>query len=145
MKCNFSYFVLIIVALSLSCVNCRPLTSNQQSIHHKLSTNKVIIEIFCLLISSHSNGVLNKFIFFQGNMSIEGERQMKIVVENSNVSNEEMKSIGSSPPSCDHKCYGCMPCEAIQVPTNTGRVGVQYTNYEPEGWKCKCGPAFYTP
>uniref|UniRef100_K4BMX8 Epidermal patterning factor-like protein n=1 Tax=Solanum lycopersicum TaxID=4081 RepID=K4BMX8_SOLLC len=120
MKCNFSYFVLIIVALSLSCVNCRPLTSNQQSIHHKLSTNK-------------------------GNMSIEGERQMKIVVENSNVSNEEMKSIGSSPPSCDHKCYGCMPCEAIQVPTNTGRVGVQYTNYEPEGWKCKCGPAFYTP
>ncbi|PQP95509.1 coatomer subunit zeta-2-like [Prunus yedoensis var. nudiflora] len=22
--------------------------------------------------------------------------------------------IGSSPPSCDHKCYGCTPCEAIQ-------------------------------
>ncbi|KAF3683108.1 putative casein kinase I isoform delta-like [Capsicum annuum] len=63
----------------------------------------------------------------------------------SNVSKEDMKMIGSSPPSCEHKCYGCMPCEAIQVPTNTGRVGVQYTNYEPEGWKCKCGPAFYTP
>ncbi|KAH0691054.1 hypothetical protein KY285_018257 [Solanum tuberosum] len=97
-----------------------PLTSNQQSVHNKLSTNK-------------------------GNMSIEGERQVKEVEENRNLSNEEMKLIGSSPPSCEHKCYGCMPCEAIQVPTNTGRVGVQYTNYEPEGWKCKCGPAFYTP
>lgn len=58
-----------------------------------------------------------------------------------------MKKIGSSPPSCAHKCYGCMPCEAIQVPTTTGRVRVrvQYTNYEPEGWKCKCGPTLYSP
>ncbi|RXH88794.1 hypothetical protein DVH24_000393 [Malus domestica] len=29
----------------------------------------------------------------------------------------EFSKIGSSPPSCDHKCYGCTPCEAIQVPT----------------------------
>lgn len=57
----------------------------------------------------------------------------------------EVSRIGSSPPSCEHKCYGCMPCEAIQVPTTTSRVGVQYANYEPEGWKCKCGPTFYTP
>ncbi|XP_038904354.1 EPIDERMAL PATTERNING FACTOR-like protein 3 isoform X1 [Benincasa hispida] len=59
-----------------------------------------------------------------------------------------MRKIGSSPPSCEHKCYGCIPCEAIQVPTATNRhshVGVQYTNYEPEGWKCKCGPSFYSP
>ncbi|GLT74576.1 hypothetical protein SLA2020_463640 [Shorea laevis] len=55
--------------------------------------------------------------------------------------------IGSSPPSCEHKCYGCTPCEAIQVPTNSkhNHVGLQYTNYEPEGWKCKCGPSFYSP
>ncbi|GLT55959.1 hypothetical protein SLA2020_290370 [Shorea laevis] len=52
--------------------------------------------------------------------------------------------IGSSPPSCEHKCYGCTPCEAIQVPT-TSHVGLQYANYEPEGWKCKCGPSFYSP
>ncbi|PIN22284.1 hypothetical protein CDL12_05005 [Handroanthus impetiginosus] len=58
---------------------------------------------------------------------------------------KEMKKIGSSPPSCEHKCYGCMPCEAIQVPTTSSRVGVQYTYYEPEGWKCKCGPTFYSP
>ncbi|XP_073290703.1 uncharacterized protein [Primulina huaijiensis] len=58
---------------------------------------------------------------------------------------KEINMIGSSPPSCDHKCYGCMPCEAIQVPTTSSRVGLQYTNYEPEGWKCKCGPTFYSP
>ncbi|XVF86832.1 hypothetical protein PTKIN_Ptkin18bG0074100 [Pterospermum kingtungense] len=56
--------------------------------------------------------------------------------------------LGSSPPSCEHKCYGCSPCEAIQVPTTTSKrshVNVQYANYEPESWKCKCGPSFYTP
>ncbi|CAL5361206.1 unnamed protein product [Camellia sinensis] len=58
---------------------------------------------------------------------------------------EGEKKIGSRPPSCENKCLGCKPCEAIQVPTNTGRVGVEYANYEPEGWKCKCGPSFYTP
>lgn len=52
--------------------------------------------------------------------------------------------IGSRPPTCEHKCYGCSPCEATQVPT-TSHVGIQYTNYEPEGWKCKCGPTFYSP
>ncbi|KAI6690151.1 hypothetical protein NL676_026979 [Syzygium grande] len=56
--------------------------------------------------------------------------------------------IGSSPPRCEHKCYGCTPCEATQVPaTHNGHahVRVQYTNYEPEGWKCKCGPSLYSP
>ncbi|KAG6733393.1 hypothetical protein I3843_01G214800 [Carya illinoinensis] len=66
--------------------------------------------------------------------------------------NEEAKyigvnNIGSRPPSCEHKCYGCVPCEAIQVPTTSRHrnVGIQYANYEPEGWKCKCGPSFYSP
>ncbi|KAB2613012.1 EPIDERMAL PATTERNING FACTOR-like protein 1 [Pyrus ussuriensis x Pyrus communis] len=60
----------------------------------------------------------------------------------------EISKIGSSPPSCDHKCYGCTPCGAIQVPTTkmqTSHVRVQYANYEPVGWKCKCGPTYYTP
>ncbi|XP_048443223.1 EPIDERMAL PATTERNING FACTOR-like protein 5 [Pyrus x bretschneideri] len=60
----------------------------------------------------------------------------------------EISKIGSSPPSCDHKCYRCTPCEAIQVPTSkmqTSHVRVQYANYEPVGWKCKCGPTYYTP
>ncbi|CAH9122741.1 unnamed protein product [Cuscuta epithymum] len=62
------------------------------------------------------------------------------------------RRIGSFAPRCDHKCYGCMPCEAIQVPATNGGGGggaaagvQQYTNYEPEGWKCKCGPALYSP
>ncbi|KAL3735988.1 hypothetical protein ACJRO7_025012 [Eucalyptus globulus] len=56
--------------------------------------------------------------------------------------------IGSRPPRCEHKCYGCTPCEPTQVPaTHNGHahVTVQYTNYEPEGWKCKCGPSLYSP
>ncbi|KAL5579446.1 hypothetical protein UlMin_011888 [Ulmus minor] len=54
---------------------------------------------------------------------------------------------GSSPPSCENKCYGCNPCEAIQVPTTSKQrhLGIQFANYEPEGWKCKCGTSFYTP
>ncbi|KAK8581142.1 hypothetical protein V6N13_144185 [Hibiscus sabdariffa] len=61
---------------------------------------------------------------------------------------ESKVGIGSSPPNCEHKCYGCTPCEAIQVPTTTSKrvhVGLQYANYEPESWKCKCGPSFYSP
>ncbi|KAH1048174.1 hypothetical protein J1N35_038958 [Gossypium stocksii] len=53
----------------------------------------------------------------------------------------------ASRPSCEHKCYGCTPCEAIQVPTTPGKqshVSLQSTNYEPESWKCKCGPTFYS-
>ncbi|KAH1145151.1 hypothetical protein AAZX31_15G024700 [Glycine max] len=49
-----------------------------------------------------------------------------------------VSKIGSSPPSCEHKCYGCTPCEAIQVPSTSSRrshLGLQYTNYEPESWK----------
>ncbi|KAB2081581.1 hypothetical protein ERO13_A05G136000v2 [Gossypium hirsutum] len=74
--------------------------------------------------------------------------------ERSGVTFEEAKAegvsklgIGSSPPSCEHKCYGCTPCEAIQVPTTSKRIHVdlQYANYEPESWKCKCGPTFYNP
>ncbi|KAG5016127.1 hypothetical protein JHK82_021802 [Glycine max] len=59
-----------------------------------------------------------------------------------------VSKIGSSPPSCEHKCYGCVPCEAIQVPSTSTRrshLGIQYANYEPESWKCKCGLSFYSP
>ncbi|KAF0906315.1 hypothetical protein E2562_009685 [Oryza meyeriana var. granulata] len=30
---------------------------------------------------------------------------------------EEKVRLGSSPPSCYSKCYGCSPCVAVQVPT----------------------------
>lgn len=53
--------------------------------------------------------------------------------------------LGSRPPNCKHKCGGCTPCIAIQVPRTTTHLEVQYTNYEPEGWKCKCGPTLFNP
>ncbi|KAD6794712.1 hypothetical protein R6Q59_021386 [Mikania micrantha] len=59
----------------------------------------------------------------------------------------ENRRMGSTAPNCEHKCFGCSPCEATQVPANGVRVNVsvQYSNYEPEGWKCKCGRKFYSP
>ncbi|GLU22399.1 hypothetical protein SLE2022_384790 [Rubroshorea leprosula] len=73
--------------------------------------------------------------------SEESPRQAAI---NEKAIGRGVSRIGSSAPSCERKCYGCTPCEAIQVPT-TSHVGLQYANYEPEGWKCKCGPSFYSP
>ncbi|MED6145464.1 hypothetical protein PIB30_025609 [Stylosanthes scabra] len=59
----------------------------------------------------------------------------------------KLKRLGSKPPRCEHKCGGCIPCDPIQMPkkNNDHLVGVQYANYEPEGWKCKCGNAYFTP
>lgn len=56
-----------------------------------------------------------------------------------------MSRIGSTPPRCEHKCGGCIPCNPIQIPTNKDLLGVQYANYEPEGWKCKCGNSYFNP
>lgn len=53
--------------------------------------------------------------------------------------------LGSRPPNCDHRCGKCSPCIAIQVPSNTQQLQLQFSNYEPEGWKCKCGSSFFTP
>ncbi|GMH03769.1 hypothetical protein Nepgr_005608 [Nepenthes gracilis] len=58
---------------------------------------------------------------------------------------EGEKKIGSRPPNCENKCYGCIPCEAIQSPTITRHLDLEYANYLPEGWKCKCGPSVYSP
>ncbi|KAL7597965.1 hypothetical protein Lser_V15G25312 [Lactuca serriola] len=62
---------------------------------------------------------------------------------------DDTKRIGSNPPSCEHKCYGCSPCDATQVPSISGYVGVaiheQDSNYKPESWKCKCGRTLYSP
>ncbi|XP_065868410.1 EPIDERMAL PATTERNING FACTOR-like protein 2 [Euphorbia lathyris] len=87
------------------------------------------------------------------NQTVTGKRGEEGVLESGGDSEMEeyskgLSKIGSSPPSCEHKCFGCSPCEAIQVPTiskNHKHLGVQYTNYEPEGWKCKCGSSFYSP
>ncbi|KAH7519227.1 EPIDERMAL PATTERNING FACTOR-like protein 3 [Ziziphus jujuba] len=53
--------------------------------------------------------------------------------------------LGSKPPNCENKCQGCVPCFPVQIPTTTDHIGVQNSNYEPEGWKCKCGSSFFNP
>ncbi|XVE97965.1 hypothetical protein REPUB_Repub03eG0064600 [Reevesia pubescens] len=53
--------------------------------------------------------------------------------------------LGSRPPNCQRKCGRCTPCIATQIPATSDKLGIQYTNYEPEGWKCKCGSTFYNP
>ncbi|KAI3979395.1 hypothetical protein MKX01_001587 [Papaver californicum] len=69
----------------------------------------------------------------------------KDVVVASEEACDGLSTIGSRPPSCVHRCEGCIPCGAIQVPTRTDHLNVQYANYEPEDWKCKCGNAFFDP
>ncbi|KAH7681974.1 hypothetical protein IHE45_05G092600 [Dioscorea alata] len=60
---------------------------------------------------------------------------------------EEIRNgeMGSRPPRCHYKCGSCSPCVAIQVPTTNGHLNPEYANYEPEGWMCKCGSAFFNP
>ncbi|XP_022731406.1 EPIDERMAL PATTERNING FACTOR-like protein 5 [Durio zibethinus] len=53
--------------------------------------------------------------------------------------------LGSRPPNCQRKCGRCTPCVATQIPATSEKLGTQYTNYEPEGWKCKCGSTFFNP
>ncbi|XP_022756436.1 EPIDERMAL PATTERNING FACTOR-like protein 6 [Durio zibethinus] len=53
--------------------------------------------------------------------------------------------LGSRPPNCQRKCGRCTPCVATQIPANSDKLGIQNTNYEPEGWKCKCGSTFFNP
>lgn len=89
-------------------------------------------------------GSSSKEIFLQSFKSREGKAG---ITKEAYFEGDSKLGIGSSPPNCEHKCNGCIPCEATQVPAKTKRshVGLQYANYEPESWKCKCGPSFYSP
>ncbi|KAG4969360.1 hypothetical protein JHK82_035044 [Glycine max] len=47
----------------------------------------------------------------------------------------KLSKIWSTPPSCEHKCYGCTPSEAIQVQSTRCRPsrvmkGVQHEAYD---------------
>lgn len=67
------------------------------------------------------------------------------------------KRIGSRPPLCKDKCNTCFPCEAVQVPSpiaskssslnykTSSLAHLDYSNYQPEGWKCKCGTRIFNP
>ncbi|ESQ48605.1 hypothetical protein EUTSA_v10021776mg [Eutrema salsugineum] len=75
----------------------------------------------------------------------EHKSMRPILKPSENKEREEMEKgrrIGSKPPSCEKKCYGCEPCEAIQVPTisSVPHLSPHYANYQPEGWRCHCAP-----
>ncbi|KAH7279045.1 hypothetical protein KP509_37G002900 [Ceratopteris richardii] len=73
--------------------------------------------------------------------------------------------MGSRPPFCSNKCKECSPCEAVQLPTpfrpyknrpakkGANRAAsddrplfhLDYANYQPEGWKCRCGSFIFNP
>ncbi|KAE8688647.1 EPIDERMAL PATTERNING FACTOR-like protein 3 [Hibiscus syriacus] len=112
--------------LALQIATSRPLAPNDDLGYHQTGQKPEALQV-SLSSSMERAGATTK--------EENGERESKV-------------GIGSSPPNCEHKCYGCTPCEAIQAPITTSkriRVGLQYANYEPESWKCKCGPSFYSP
>ncbi|XP_024017254.1 EPIDERMAL PATTERNING FACTOR-like protein 6 [Morus notabilis] len=82
--------------------------------------------------------------------TFDSSEGVKKGIEGTSYGNEEelyssLSRLGSRPPNCSHKCEGCYPCEPVQIPTTSDRVGVQIANYEPEGWKCKCENSFFNP
>ncbi|XP_062208370.1 EPIDERMAL PATTERNING FACTOR-like protein 3 [Phragmites australis] len=58
-----------------------------------------------------------------------------------------LSRLGSRPPCCERKCGVCAPCEAVQVRAGAAedRLRRQCADYEPVGWKCKCGAAVFDP
>ncbi|KHN35864.1 EPIDERMAL PATTERNING FACTOR-like protein 3 [Glycine soja] len=81
----------------------------------------------------------------QLNKGNEGKRILKAKANEYKEALRGLSRLGSTPPRCEHKCGGCIPCNPIQIPTNNDLLGAQYANYEPEGWKCKCGNSYYNP
>ncbi|NP_001182827.1 EPIDERMAL PATTERNING FACTOR-like protein 6 [Zea mays] len=63
---------------------------------------------------------------------------------------QQLSRLGSRPPCCDRKCGACAPCKAVQVRAGAGaaaerRLRPRCANYEPVGWKCRCGAAVFDP
>ncbi|XP_012077531.1 EPIDERMAL PATTERNING FACTOR-like protein 3 [Jatropha curcas] len=75
----------------------------------------------------------------------QGTKRINGVAYGKEQSFRGLSRLGSTPPNCENKCKGCVPCNAIQIPATTDRKRVEYANYEPEGWKCKCGSTFFNP
>ncbi|KAE8659563.1 putative Mitochondrial substrate carrier family protein [Hibiscus syriacus] len=117
-------FLLALQIVRWSCATSRPLAPNDGFGAHQPDQKPEALQV----------PLNSKEISMERSGAINGEGENKV-------------GIGSSPPNCEHKCFGCTPCEAIQVPSTTSKrihVDPQYANYEPESWKCKCGPFFYS-
>ncbi|XP_058075601.1 EPIDERMAL PATTERNING FACTOR-like protein 6 [Magnolia sinica] len=97
------------------------------------------------LVSPGHGALLASEQGWKSTKQVDGKKMEGRVARVEEEAKKVMSKLGSRPPSCDHKCGECNPCEAIQVPTTTDHVTLHYANYEPEGWKCKCGSSFFNP
>ncbi|XP_010047540.1 EPIDERMAL PATTERNING FACTOR-like protein 2 isoform X2 [Eucalyptus grandis] len=96
-----------------------------------------------LFVTAHKQDA--RQLLSRATLNIKQGASVKAVGESGDEKCRGMSRLGSRPPNCERKCRGCEPCEATQIPATTDRASVQYANYEPEGWKCKCGSSFYDP
>ncbi|GMI81302.1 epidermal patterning factor like 3 [Hibiscus trionum] len=101
----------------------------------------IIITIILQIISS----LASHDVFPQQQGTVPAFSGVNFDSKQGGVESRMVGRLGSRPPNCERKCGGCRPCVATQIPATTDKLGTQYTNYEPEGWKCKCGSTFFTP
>ncbi|MBA0779305.1 hypothetical protein Gotri_003571 [Gossypium trilobum] len=141
MEASLFWFLLALqIVVTWSCATSRPLTPNYGFGANQPGQNPESLQVPLGPSSSSKEVSSQSYKSKQGKGNINGETYVE--AETSRL------GTGSGRPSCEHKCYGCTPCEAIQVPTTPGNhshVSLQSANYEPESWKCKCGPTFYIP
>ncbi|KAL3824466.1 hypothetical protein ACJIZ3_020495 [Penstemon smallii] len=100
-SCCSLVLYLFIVTSSLVCV-----TSSSRSRHFAPNGGLIISAHFNQLTAVHTPQIAQN--------SNEGMKKRMERVEEEAKYNKEINKIGSRPPSCEHKCYGCMPCEPIQ-------------------------------
>ncbi|XP_020221033.2 EPIDERMAL PATTERNING FACTOR-like protein 3 [Cajanus cajan] len=142
MKTRRMCYIILMASVLLSCLVCvktKPLflidPSTQQA--HLKHTAKVADETTIMQdVSRHA---------FDPAQVNERKRILKAKANGYKDSFRGLSRLGSTPPRCEHKCGGCIPCDPIQIPTNNDLLGAQYANYEPEGWKCKCGNSYFNP
>ncbi|KAK5792526.1 EPIDERMAL PATTERNING FACTOR-like protein 3 [Gossypium arboreum] len=141
MEASLFWFLLALqIVVTWSCATSRSLTPDYGFGANQPGQNPESLQVPLGPSSSSKEVSSQSYKSKQGKGNINGETYVEAEIGR--------LGIGSGRPSCEHKCYGCSPCEAIQVPTTPGKhshVSLQSANYEPESWKCKCGPTFYSP
>ncbi|CAN8259435.1 unnamed protein product [Cochlearia groenlandica] len=98
-------------------------------------------------VCATSRPIASDYVLFHPEMispeTSENRTNGPIVKPNKSREKEKGRRIGSKPPICEKRCYGCEPCVAIQVPTISSSIphlSPYYANYQPEGWICHCSP-----
>lgn len=63
---------------------------------------------------------------------------------------EKKTVLGSKPPQCVNRCFGCRPCRATLVIPPHHKGGLRESSEEDESyyllsWRCKCGNKLFHP